>query len=281
MRNSCLNGSAAGTRSAGGKCKLRKRSSDQFSYWRMKQHYKKVAAMMAVLAMTAAVGSTSVFAANWGGTGNPNQDEITERGDTTFSVIETTTAPGTQSFSCDIPLYVTMAVQSGQTAVAVPTNYSIRNTSVDNVKIGITGIDVTMLPGGSYNLVTSATNVGTNDKNLYLTIGGATAPALTGGSTATDSMNLDAATFGTTTGTGDAAVFTPNPIAQGDTLNLPLVGQVTAATRGNVPAAAQFKVKFTISAMNAGGTATAATPYAGDDSGLAGLGAWQAPGFGQ
>lgn len=179
--------------------------------------------------------------------------------DTTISIFSTSSSQANMSYT--IPLYVTMAVANMDTDVKVPTNYDIVNTTAVDDKgkqpsIGVTQMSFEKLSTSGYNTVVGAPATA-ND--IQLTIGGETMPALS------------------TQGAADpwapkGAVLVENgaPKKIIGTQNLAIKGTVTAAARSDLPTAAQFRLKYTVSLIDASGHALGAV-YAGDDRTAAGL----------
>lgn len=206
-----------------------------------------------------------------GASTNVSNQEFAAQGHTTVSIMQAAeAAPANISF--EVPLYVTLAVINNTTDVQAPNNYKIKNTSQQpDTKIGVTQMVFEKLQGSTYNTVdtdTAATNGNNND--IYLTIGGLKMPALTNAG----SQSVDVK------GTG-SVFYEANKykaIAPQGEFDVTIVGKVKSAARQNEKAAAQFRVIYQVSPLDAQGNPLGYT-YAGDSSVDAGLGQWTAGGF--
>ena len=197
-------------------------------------------------------------------TGAPPPGTHTTEGNSTISIMTAAVDPKNVSFT--VPLYVTLAVVSGDGAVKVPDNYMITNTSnggavSEDYKIGVTAVSFEKLTGSTFNTVASAAAVSTELTNIYLTIGGLGMPALTAPGTQAVTLTAGSA-FGEPTA--------PTPIDVNGTMALPITGAVYNTTRTGAATAAQFRVKYTISLLS-GGTTPLGLVYAGNDHVAAGL----------
>lgn len=209
--------------------------------------------------------------------------EQVAQSDTTIAIFESK-ADITQ-LSFEVPLYVTMAVVDQKAQVVTPDNYGIFNTSggknPTDFDIGIIGVSFTKLVGSTYNTVGSGA-VG-NDTDIKLSIGGVWMPALNAEGAAADVNLGDTASYDTTVAAADA-LYNPNAaggakptaIAPNTFFKLPIKGTVQAATRDNKAAVAQFKVNYTVAALDDQGNPIGAV-YTGNNSVDAGLGQWTGP----
>lgn len=243
---------------------------------------KKVLALAMVAALATAPVTT--MAEEWQGpTGNGVNGDVTHTGDkaeyghTTFSIIEALQNPNNVSF--EVPLYVTMAVTDGETSLTVPTNYSITNTSAklkteggvneldaeDAFDIAVVKMDFSKLDGSdtSYNTVEAAAS---SNKDMVLTIGGVTMPALDAVGTASADIKASGSLL------HNGTSYTKIPANGSTELALPITATLgaNAAVTENKGAVAQFKVTYTVSALDSAGNLMGSV-YAGDDKVLAGL----------
>lgn len=157
--------------------------------------------------------------------------------------------------SCEVPLYITVAAVSGESEIKTPDNYSLTNTSKnssetanDAYDIAVTGIEFERLPGAEWSTVTSPDGVTTN-RQIYLEIGGVIMPAL---STA-DTQIVDITQSENTFYSGGKPVVLQSVHKVGatnTTLSIPLAGNILGVTRKDNAAQAQFKVKYTVSAVD-------------------------------
>ncbi len=248
---------------------------------------KKVLALAMAAAMM--VAPITASAEEWQGpTGNGvGNDEVhtgdkAEFGHTTFSVIEAKQNPNNVSF--EVPLYVTMAAIDGETDLIVPENYSITNTSAklvgaggvnelnsaDAFDIAVIKMDFSKLAGSTYNTVAS----GGGAKGMVLTVGGATMPALS--EAGTESVDLKSAANKFHDGSKFVAIPAIDKTVDNVTITpelvLPIVATLGAPAEitENAGAAAQFKITYTVSALDGDGNLMGSV-YAGDDKALAGL----------
>lgn len=220
--------------------------------------FSKKAATLA-LAMTMLASATTAFAATGEDLGGntPGEAERKGNGHTTISIM--TAASAMENVSFEVPLYATMAVIKNQAKVETPTNYQIKNTAnAGGRPIGVTAVNFAKLAATGFNTVAANPTAATD---ILLTIGGATMPALSVQGNANAVL------------TGSAFVDTgkPKSIAADSTLALPIAGTVASAERTDGGAVAQFKVVYTVSALDAAGNPMGSV-YAGDDSFRAGLG---------
>lgn len=260
---------------------------------------KKVLAL--VLAATLAMAPATAMAAEWQGpNGNGVDGDVAHEGDaaeyghTTFSIIEAKQNPNNVSF--EVPLYVTMAAVNLKADLMVPTNYDIYNTSgkldtdggvneledVDGVSqgfdIAVVGMDFTKLADAKYSTVETAAGSATD---LQLTIGGIVMPAIAATTTDEVTVKVDVTAtdnaFYSVTGKKFAKISVgvdaeyDNPAAV-NKINIPIIGTLGTAPTGleNLGAAAQFKVQYTVGALDENGDLMGSV-YAGDNKVLAGL----------
>lgn len=229
-------------------------------------------ALVLSLATTALAtgGTTSANNIIPGGGGGlkPSDEEIAANGNTTISIMQAKVDPHNVSFT--VPLYVTLAVVEGEPDVKVPDNYGITNTSTaaegtvdDNYNIGVTAMSFERL--GDYKTV-KAENVGNDPKNIYLNIGGMDMPAL-------DSTSASQIAPVPMTGGVLGTPTAPTPITVGEFKKLEINGTVSTThtpPRDEAAAAAQFKVRYTISLLDSHDKPMGWV-YAGDDRTQAGL----------
>lgn len=240
----------------------------------------------------AAMGSIPGLAAeNYGAEGYGNEGheptpEQTRYGHTTFSLIEAKQDPSNISFS--VPLYVTMAVTKNAADAAVPSNYFIANTSKFSgvTPAGETPFDIavvrmrfTKLEGSTYSTVAGPEVSG--EGNILFQIGRVTMPALSEAGTRDVALRTENSQFLEDSSPGGCAASNWKKIPAepgGDALNpanvlaLDLLGKVAADPNlSDHAAAAQFRVQYTVSALDDKGEPLGRV-YKGDDSVAAGLG---------
>ena len=210
----------------------------------MKKNTRIMAAMMAAL-LTAAMPMTAAAETINGSDGG-----------TTFGIIQTTTTPANVSY--ELPLYVTMAVVSNQGEAVMPTSgYKIKNlAAAGGYGIKVTNMTVEKLAGSTFDLVASGNLVAATD--IYLKVGGAELPVLNTAAQPTDV---------TLTGS-DLETATIAPQAE---FPSPLEGKVLSTVRTAADAAAQFKIVYTVSAVDTDGTVLGGGTYVGDSKTSAGL----------
>jgi len=210
----------------------------------MKKTRRFMTAAMAA-ALAAILPMSAVAQTNSGATGG-----------TSFGIVQTTATPANVSF--ELPLYVTMAVVSNDTAVVMPSDYKIKNlAATGGYDIKISGMEVEKLAGSTFSL-TSDNNPDNMSKNqIYMKIGDAALPALTTEGTPT-AVTLTGSTLET------------KQIAPDTEYDIALEGVVLGAPRTAADAAAQFKVTYTVSAVDTSG-ATIGGAYVGDSSSAAGF----------
>ena len=206
---------------------------------------------------------------NTGGGYQPPAAERAANGDTTIGIMQTNLDPQTVAF--EVPLYVTVAAVNGQTELRCPTNYGITNTSqeVDGAyfKLAVTRLTLQTVANHTWEIVDGTP---TQNKQLALQIGGLSMPATNGAATGAvhivDIKNKDNTFYNLT-----ARKFTL--IDKTGPLMIPVAGQVAGSTRGDVAAAPQFRLKYTVSPVTEDG-ALLGQIYVGDDSVAAGFGVW-------
>lgn len=180
---------------------------------------------------------------------------------TTFGIMEAAQDPTNVQF--EVPLYVTMAVVSGEANVRTPQGYNITNrAAAGGYSIGVTSMSIESI--GTWTTVATAAAVDSATK-IFLSIGGATMPATAVG-TGRELVTL-AGDFGT--------AAAPTPIAPQASLStavngMAITGTVQAATRTDKRAAAQFRIRYTVAALNGAGAPLGAV-YVGDYRTAAGL----------
>lgn len=249
---------------------------------------KKAAACLLAAAAAASISLPSLAAEYFGpeGQGVPGHElteEQKQNGHTTFSIIEAKENPNSISFS--VPLYVTMAVTKDSPDVVVPDpgSYSIVNTSKSSgitpagsspFDIAVVQMKFSKLNGSTYNTVAGPAVTGEND--ILFRIGKVTMPALNTAETADVGLRVAGSQFLEDSSAAGAADSNWKKIAAepGDpanTLKLDLAGTVKADPNlADKAAAAQFRVQYTVSALDDNGKPLGRV-YAGDDRTAAGL----------
>lgn len=190
------------------------------------------------------------------GDNNPTGDQHT-----TFGIMEATRNPENVQF--EVPLYVTMAVVSNDGNARTPQGYNIRNTAaVGGYSIGVTSMSIEAL--GTWSTVATAAEVDSATK-IMLSIGGCTMPAASNG-TGARQVTL-AGDFGTA---GALTSIAPQASLSTAANGMAIAGTVQAAVRTDQKAAAQFRIRYTVAALNDAGEPLGAV-YVGDDRNAAGL----------
>lgn len=240
---------------------------------------RKVVKAFAILSLTGILAITpaaSLYAAEYEGPeGDLGEltDDQEEYGHTTLSILYAKQNPNNVSF--EVPLYVTMAATGGKTSITMPTNYSIKNTSAKYVEgnddiaaydIAVVGINFTKLKGATYATVESA---GTTAYEMLFSIGGVIMPAI---NIESGEVSLDADMKANTSVFYSNNQFKAIPASGDVELNIPLSATLGTAPYfdGNNTPVAQFKVCYTVGAMNASGDVLGSV-YAGDNKDAAGL----------
>lgn len=220
---------------------------------------------------------------------------------TTFGVKESTETEIKNQISFQIPLYVTMVAVKGKddagatTKMAVPTNYTIRNTGNGDTTIGVTKVTAEHL-GSGWSVIDQVTTP-QEDKQMHFSIGGLdvakkldkqaggqftyTANALkTKGDKNVLFDATDAATRAAVLTAAEDSQFVKKdvagnkiyPLGENEENKLALTAETkTKKDRTDVDTVAVFKVVYTVSALNTNGDpVTTAAPYAGEDAAQAG-----------
>ncbi len=240
------------------------------------KNMKKFAAVMAAAAMVTSTGMTAAayeYSGNMGETGALTED-AKQYGHTTFSIIEAEQDPTNVSFT--VPLFVTMAAVDGETALKVPTNYAIKNTSTvaagaqagtKAFDIAVVGMDFTKLQGATYSSAPSGTA-----KDVALSLGKMNMPTIQEDTTTFEVTKPVDIIGQTNTDFYDGTDL--KLIKVGSTFNIDIVATLGAApdfsVSGNKIAAPQFKVKYVVSGVTEDGDVLGAV-YAGDDKYAAGI----------
>lgn len=226
-----------------------------------------LALSMSAIALAAPHNSDGSVGTTTPGT-RPGSNEITANSDTTISIL--TTKSTQPNISYTVPLYVTLAVVNKDAAVKAPNNYTITNTTPDDTtthtkpKIGVTNMSFEKLKEDGFKTVTNAAAVGTTDlNNIYLEIGGIAMPDLA-------AKGIKPVTMGNN---NTLVTAEGKPVGLTDPVTLGITGTVANVERTEGATAAQFRLKYTVSLLNAAGNALGAV-YAGDDSTAAGLKEW-------
>ena len=236
---------------------------------------KLVGIMLAVMVASQGMVAFAAPADN-----NPKGDQHT-----TIGIMEATEKVGQASF--EVPLYVTTAAISKETALMCPEGYDIKNTSKDPDahSIGVLSVTVEKISkeAGSWNIV--ATPVETTD--VKLVIGDLVLPEV---NSTTMKSTVDIRTnpagqasvfYGKTANKTDKVTVIPNgktlsEAAGGPAVDaanykgLDITGTVAAKDRQNKKAAAQFRVTYVVSALDNQGDPIGNT-YVGDNKTAAGL----------
>lgn len=240
----------------------------------MKHKRLKVTTLAAALALSMSAPSMAGVPAPGSGGGVPAlTDEIAANSDTTVSILQSSVKNPNISYT--VPLYVTMAVIANDSNVKTPDNYIISNTTEPETPgdpssrppIGVTNMSIEKLSSATYSTVDNAAVVEAGDAtSIFLQIGGEDMPA-TAEADKVYAVNLK----GTTLTTMKESTRVPAPIASQKKLDI--TGKVKSMARTDTKAAAQFRIKYTVSLLDASGQALGAV-YAGDDRTAAGLPAW-------
>lgn len=239
----------------------------------MKHKRLKVTTLAAALALSISAPSMAGIPAPGSGGGNPpSTDEIAANSDTTVSILQSSVKNPNISYT--VPLYVTMAVIANQAEVKTPDNYIISNTTEPETagdfssrpKIGVTNMSIQKLTGATYSTVDNAAAAGTDASSIFLQIGGEDMPA-----TAAVDTVYPVTLKGSTLTTVSGGKTVPAPITSQKKLEIK--GTVKSMARDDTKAAAQFRIKYTVSLLTDSGQALGAV-YAGDDRTAAGLPEW-------
>ena len=211
---------------------------------------------------------------------NPKGDQHT-----TIGIMEAEQKVGQASF--EVPLYVTTAAISGETALMCPEGYDIKNTSKgdDAHDIGVLSVTVekTSKALGSWNIVATPTEL----TDVKLVIGDLVLPEVnstTMKSTVdirTNTVGQNSVFYGKTADKNDKVTAIPHgktlseaaggpEVGAADYKGLEITGLVAAKTRTNKKAAAQFRVTYVVSALDTNGEPIGNT-YVGDNKTAAGL----------
>lgn len=230
----------------------------------MKNKKRLLALMLTPFVLSQSITALAAKADN-----NPTGDQHT-----TIGIMESTTEVGQASF--EVPLYITTAAVTGKDRLICPTGYDIRNTSQTNA-IGVVSVTVEKVDGGSWDLVVDTP---TSDKKVKLTIGELVLPAVNDGhktetiQIATDTRAQNTVFYDAAKNSKLRAIPVNQTLAQaagGDVGNgLSITGLIQAKDRSNIKAAAQFRVKYVVSALDANGAAIG-NIYVGDSKAAAGL----------
>ena len=230
----------------------------------MKNKKRLLALMLAPFVLSQSITALAARADN-----NPQGDQHT-----TIGIMESATEVGQASF--EVPLYITTAAVTNRTDLICPTGYDIKNTAGNNA-IGVLSLTVEKV--GTWETVATAPNPGGRTK-VKLTIGDEVLPAVT------DAQKRQTLDF--TTGTSTSAFRTGGKvraIPAGQTLaqvnnniapggpgytGLGITGLISNETRTNSKAAAQFRITYVVSALDANGAAIG-NIYVGDSKAAAGL----------
>ena len=233
---------------------------------------KIMAAMLAALVLSQGMTAFANPSTN-----SPQGDEHT-----TIGIMESTKNVGQASF--EVPLYVTMAAIKDQTQLMCPDGYDIKNTAGSNNgnSIGVLSVTVDRLPGATWDTVQDAAPTG--EKEVKLTIGDLTLPAVNK-NIVTATIDIKKSAPAHTSAFYDNVNDRVRPIGSGKTLSeaaggvvetnptykgLSITGVIAAKDRANTAAAVQFRIRYVISAFDDAGNAIGST-YVGDDRTAAGF----------
>lgn len=180
-----------------------------------------------------------------------------------------------ETLSFEVPLYVTMAIRpdpegSGQPAIYIPENYSIKNTTpasqVDGAvpELGVTAITVETVAGGRWSLYGDVADAAQGELALEMSVGRLSLPDTKAGGnraqvdlTAADSEFYDMAN----------QVYRPlNTEEPGTVLELSVrLSPELPALSYDGKAAAQFRITYTLSPLDSLGKPMTVVPeYEGD-----------------
>lgn len=198
---------------------------------------------------------------------------------TTIGIMEATEKVGQASF--EVPLYVTTAAISNETALMCPEGYDIKNTSKDPDAHNIGVLSVTVEKIGDWDIVSNPIK----RTQVKLTIGDLVLPEVSDTQKSNTVTFLDNAYASGTNAfydqdttklvaikKGETLAQAGNQIAPGDAnyKGLEITGTVANVTRTNKKAAAQFRVTYVVSALDDQGNPIGNT-YVGDNKAAAGL----------
>ena len=208
---------------------------------------------MAVLFMTAGVSITAraagieLIKAKNGGESNAK---------TTVEVGVTKEMP--QNVSYEVPLYYTFAILEDDTGnknskIVLPTGYGIRNTIQPSEPLVVTKMDVTSVIGGSWSLVDAFDGSETaTSKKMKVSIGGFSLPAVAAGDT-TGQEEIDVRTQ-------ESSFYKDGAYQKIDKdngfMDIPVTVEIPEAykpVKGTDTSTAQFRVKYTLTTLDAGG----------------------------
>lgn len=180
----------------------------------------------------------------------------TQPGKTSVGVQTADLAP--ESLSYTVPLYLTVAAAksaAGEPTVVVPMNYSMKNTTGSTFEgrypgIAVTDVEVQAVESGTWSLRQQPAS----GKEIMLSIGGLVLPDVNAGNTQMKAADI--------TGSDNSfydlqnkvfKIFPGGPGAKAQ--NLPIAGSLPTGfdPAHEEGAAAQFRVKYTVSLLDAGG----------------------------
>lgn len=189
------------------------------------------------------------------GDNSPTGDEHT-----TFGIMEAERDPANVEF--EVPLYVTMAVVSGDTNVRTPRGYNITNrAATGGYSIGVTSMSIEAVGGWNTVATTAAID---NATKIVLSIGGCTMPAAAVG------LGRVPVTLAGDFVTGtNPKVIAPQESLSTDANGMTIAGTVQNTARTDKRAAAQFRIRYTVAALDNTGAPLGAV-YVGDDRTAAG-----------
>lgn len=212
---------------------------------------------MAILCMAAGLPITARAAVN-------EQNKGNNSGKTTVRLGVATEAPKNVSF--EVPLYYTAAIvanDKGETTrankVVYPTGYHITNTSLDQKKLVVAKVEVSSVPGATWDLVEALDGTETaKTKKMAVSIGSLQLPAVTKESTTPVAANMKAQT---------SVFYKKNDQATGGTyqvlgdrdgsgrMDLDVVFTIPPlyAPQGDSATIAQFKVVYSLTTLDENG----------------------------
>lgn len=157
--------------------------------------------------------------------------------------------------SCDIPLYyvlcVTKNADTGRAEVVLPPedDYYIKNLSGQK-NVAVTGLSVSSVAGAAWSLTDTIDNTDRNGKNIHMTVGGVSLPALNAGEQ--DSKDADVVPK-----TGENTFYRNGAyqlIGKNTAMTIPVTAQVSKAYQipdaADGKAAAQFRLAYRISPVD-------------------------------
>lgn len=160
--------------------------------------------------------------------------------------------------SYDVPLYYVLCVandtdtRAAEVILPQEDSYYIKNISQQR-KVAVTGLSVSSVPGADWSLADTIDNANQTGKNIRMTVGGVSLPALNAG--AQDSKDADVVPkTGNNTFYKDGAY---QPIGKDTAMTIPVTAQVSEAYQvsdaADGKAAAQFRLTYKVSPVDNNG----------------------------